>query len=135
VDKGWIFVLVGIVLLLLGCSSGTAPFRSAWNVANATAVETKAEIEGLHEADTQAIIESPTLTKAQKIEALDHVAARWAPAYRAFRVFRAALASARVALTAAEAAELAGHEPDLSKLAGLISAALTAQQALSEAIP
>lgn len=104
-------------------------------MANAGAGETLAEIERLHEADTRAIVESPTLTKEQKLEALDHVARKWAPAYQAFRAYRAALAAARVALKAAEARELAGGEPDLAKLGELVSAALAAQQALAEAIP
>lgn len=133
-DRAWLLVFVGLVLIAFGCSSGLGALRSSWNVANAGAVGMKAEIESLHEADVQAIVENDALTKEQKLEALDHVARKWAPVYRAFRTYRAALAAARVALAAAEAQELAGQEPDLARLAELVSAALTAQLALGEAL-
>lgn len=104
-------------------------------MANASAVETRAEIERLHQADTDSIVENSELSKAQKLEALDHVERKWRPVYDAWRAFRAALAVSRAALVVAETRELAGLEPDLGALADAISAVLLAKQATLETLP
>jgi hypothetical protein len=129
------WIVLGLVLVLLGCSSGLDTLRASWNAANAGAVATLTEIESLHEAETQTVVTDPALSKEQKLAALDAVMDRWAPVYVAFRAYRAVLAASRVALEAAEAAELAGHQPDLTKVTDLGTQAIEAKHALAEAIP
>ena len=124
-------LLVGIALLVSGCANVLGPLRSAWNTTNAGAVDAEIKIGAKHQADLDLITGNDALTKEQKLEAVDLIEARWAPAYEAYRVLRAVLASTRAALLAAELEE----SPDAAKLAALVQELLAARDAVEGAIP
>jgi len=130
-DRGIFILIVGLVLVLIGCTSVLSPLRSAWNTTNAGAVDTEIKIGAGHQADLDAVIADTTLTKEQKLQAVDAVEAKWAPAYEAYRALRAVLASTRAALLAAELEE----EPDAAKIAALVEQLITARDAVERAIP
>lgn len=134
-DKGLLAILIGVALLLVGCTNFLQDSKTAWNVVNVGAYEALEEVERLHTADTTKIVEDADLSKEQKLEQLKIVEARWHKAYVAYRTLRASLASAKAAIAAAEAAEASGATPDWIKLQEAVRAAVVAQQALAEAMP
>jgi len=132
--KAVLAILIGICLLLTGCTDLLQDSKTAWNVLNAGAYEALAEIETQHQASVDAVVEGK-LSKEQKLAQLDAVEAQYHPAYVAYRSLRAALAVARTVLTAAEAAQASGGNPDWGALQRALSEAVRAQKALAEAMP
>jgi len=128
-------ILIGLCLILAGCTNLLQDSKTAWNVLNAGAYEALAEIEGAHQKATDSVVEDASLSKEEKLAALDQVAALYHPAYVAYRSLRASLAAARAFLTAAEAAQASGGNPDWGKLAQALREAVAAQKALAEAMP
>ena len=101
--KGLLAILIGLCLILVGCTNFLAQSKTAWNVVNQGAYEALEEVESLHQKDVDKIVDNASLTKDQKLEQLKIVEARWHPAYVAYRAVRASLASLKAVLAAAEA--------------------------------
>lgn len=134
-DRGWLFVLLGLLFILTGCGSVLGDLRSAWNTTNANAVDLEIRIGEEHQAELDAIVEDTTRSKEEKLAAVDAVEAKYAPAYEKYRALRAALATTRTALKAAELAEQNGEPPSPAEIAELVRNLLAAYEAAESAIP
>jgi PBP1b-binding outer membrane lipoprotein LpoB len=134
-SKAILAILIGLCLLLAGCTDLLGEAKTAWNIINSGAYEALAEVERLHQEEVNSVADDPSLTQMQKLEALNLVAVKWKPVYERYRILRSALASAKAALTAAEAAEASGATPDWIKLQQAVRETVAAQKALAEAMP
>jgi len=124
-------LLLGLVLVLVGCASGLPALRAQWNAANRLALPELEVIERGHETDVEAAIRDTAKGTTERALRLHLVKERWAPVYRAWRVYAAVLATTRVALESAEVSET----PDVDGIIVLLADLSNAHKRLEEAMP